>query len=172
MLDAWLVRRVASTTTAIATESRDMSRNPLPLAIIGAGFSGTMTALQLLRVILNLPLLLCERSSVFARGAAYAVGDPIRLLNVRAANMSALPDEPDHFVHWLAEQLAQSPDEIARRIEDSAAGTFVSRDLSGRYLSSLLRRHVSQSEGALPSGEDDLVAVERELLELLPSSGA
>ena len=127
-----------------------MSHQSLPLAIVGAEFSGTMTALQVLRAMPDVPVLLCERSSRFARGTAYATENSVHLLNVRATNMSAYPDEPDHFVRWLAAEVAQAPvAEIVRHIRDSAAGTFVSRDLYGRYLSGLLRDDLRSTDGAL-----------------------
>ncbi|WP_046869240.1 FAD/NAD(P)-binding protein [Microvirga massiliensis] len=126
-----------------------MWNNTLPIAVIGAGFSGTMTALHLLRRLPDLPLLLCERSSVFARGAAYSTDHPVHLLNVRSANMSAYPDQPDHFACWLEEQIAAGPDEIARHVQDTVVGTFVSRCLYGRYLTSLVRESIREDDGAL-----------------------
>ena len=70
---------------------------PAPIvAIVGAGFSGTITALHLLR---TLPsewcILLCERAPSFGAGPAYGTRHPDHLLNVRAANMSAFGDQPD-----------------------------------------------------------------------------
>ncbi len=68
-----------------------------PLAVIGAGFSGTIAVLHLLRQLpIDQPVLLCERAPEFARGVAYATGDNDHLLNVRATNMSALaaPNRP------------------------------------------------------------------------------
>ncbi len=74
-----------------------------PIAVIGAGFSGTMAALQLLSALPpEQPVLLCERGGSFARGLAYGTGNPAHLLNVRAANMSAFPDRPGHFEEWLS----------------------------------------------------------------------
>ncbi|RDE05653.1 FAD/NAD(P)-binding protein [Sphingomonas aracearum] len=96
------------------------------VAIIGAGFSGTLQAINLLRH--DGPrATLIERGAVAGRGIAYGAADPSHLLNVRAGNMSAFPDEPDHFVRWLG----------ARGMAD-AAGGFVPRLVFGEYLQSLL----------------------------------
>jgi uncharacterized NAD(P)/FAD-binding protein YdhS len=96
------------------------------------GFSGTMTALHLLRGLPDRPLLLCERSAVFARGAAYSTQEPVHLLNVRSANMSAYPDRPDHFARWVDQEIeATAADQIGRHVQDTSVGTFVSRTLYG-----------------------------------------
>src|SRR5271165_2787303 len=72
------------------------------IAIIGAGFSGTMVAIHLRR---RLPpdqmVYLFERSGRFASGLAYADTGAAHLLNVRAANMSALPEDAGHFERWV-----------------------------------------------------------------------
>ena len=47
-----------------------MTGPPLPIAVIGAGFSGAIAALHLLDRLPSRTLLLCERSPIFARGAA------------------------------------------------------------------------------------------------------
>jgi uncharacterized NAD(P)/FAD-binding protein YdhS len=44
---------------------------------------------------------LFERRREPGRGLAYGAADPIHLLNVRAGNMSAYPDDPGHFAAWL-----------------------------------------------------------------------
>jgi uncharacterized NAD(P)/FAD-binding protein YdhS len=126
-----------------------MSHDNLPLAVIGAGFSGTMTALHLLRRSEHRPLLLCEQSNVFARGAAYSTDDPVHLLNVRSANMSAYLDEPEHFARWVEKQVATSgSEEIVRQVQETTVGTFVSRSLYGRYLTSLVREAIGADDGA------------------------
>lgn len=112
--------------------------HPLPIAVIGAGFSGTAAAIQLLAQLPpGRPVLLCERAERFGRGRAYATGNPDHLLNVRAANMSAFPDRPAQFEDWLA-----GADE-AEGIRRTSAGTFAARGLYGRYLSELLTAAVT-----------------------------
>ena len=72
------------------------------IAIIGAGFSGSLLAVHLLRRAgPDDRILLIERNAAFGRGAAYATGNDSHLLNVRAGNMSAFSDRPDHFLDWL-----------------------------------------------------------------------
>ena len=51
---------------------------------------------------LDFRVTLIEKRSEVGRGLAYHTGNPDHLLNVRAANMSALPDDPDHFWRWLS----------------------------------------------------------------------
>lgn len=113
------------------------------VAIVGAGFSGTLLAINLLR--LDGPrATLIERAPVAGQGIAYGTPHDEHLLNVRAANMSALPDEPDHFVRWLA----------ARGLGD-AGGMFVPRRVYGDYLRDLLEtaRAGVPSRLALARGE-------------------
>jgi uncharacterized NAD(P)/FAD-binding protein YdhS len=131
-----------------------------PIAVIGAGFSGTMTALHLLEQVPDRPVLLCERAPTFARGAAYSTNDPVHLLNVRAANMSAFPDRPGHFADWVAAR--GTGDE---GVHETAVGTFVSRALFGRYLSSLVSDRLGCSDGAarlriVPDAVVDLIPCE------------
>lgn len=70
------------------------------LVIVGGGYSGTLLAANYLERGGG-TVTLIERAPAFARGAAYGTNRPEHLLNVRAANMSAFADRPDHFVHWL-----------------------------------------------------------------------
>lgn len=94
------------------------------VAIVGAGFSGSLQAINLVRH--GGPrATLIERRSAAGRGVAYSAADPGHLLNVRAANMSALPDDPGHFARWLA---AHHPD----------LGSFAPRLVYGEYLDDLL----------------------------------
>ena len=105
------------------------------VAIIGGGFSGTLLAVNLLRH--DGPrATLIERRPHTARGVAYAAAHPDHLLNVRAENMSALPDDPDHFVRWLA---AHRP----------GLTGFVPRLVYGDYLDALLGEAVARSGGRL-----------------------
>src|SRR5262249_32837004 len=70
--------------------------------IIGGGASGVLLACHLLRYRTDdLDVTLIERRPDVGRGIAYHTANPNHLLNVRAANMSAFPDQPDHFWRWL-----------------------------------------------------------------------
>lgn len=99
------------------------------IVIIGAGFSGTVSAVQLMRRNCGGPLhvILVNRSGPMARGIAYGTQSQHHLLNVPAGNMSALADDPDHFLRYC------------RRTDPAVeAGSFVSRRLYGDYLECLL----------------------------------
>src|SRR5437868_2006439 len=86
------------------------------VAIVGGGFSGTLQAINLLRH--DGPrVTLIERRRGVARGVAFSTPNPAHLLNVRAANMSALPDQPDHFAHWLGARGKGPPQSFASRMD-------------------------------------------------------
>jgi uncharacterized NAD(P)/FAD-binding protein YdhS len=146
-----------------------------PIAVIGAGFSGTIATLQLLRRLPpDQPVLLCERSEDFARGVAYATGDNDHLLNVRAANMSALHDEPRHFEDWLRRRAADG-----RRVAglfETPAGLFASRGLYGQYLRSILDHAMRETAGhaqlrLLPDEVLDIVGGEQGGYDLVCAGG-
>lgn len=71
------------------------------VAIVGSGFSGTLLAINLLRHGTGRVTLIERAPSRLARGLAYGQAQADHVLNVRAANMSAFPDLPHHFVDWL-----------------------------------------------------------------------
>jgi uncharacterized NAD(P)/FAD-binding protein YdhS len=71
-----------------------------PVVVVGAGFSGTLLAINLVRQ--GARVVLVERDGGhFAKGVAYGTRQVGHLLNVRASNMSAFPEDPDHFLRWL-----------------------------------------------------------------------
>ena len=98
------------------------------VAIVGAGFSGASVAAQLLRARGRNEVALIERGKRFGPGLAYGGQDKTFLLNVRAANMSALPDEPADFVRWLGPST-----------EAGAGDIFAPREKYGRYIEHALR---------------------------------
>ncbi len=122
------------------------------IAIVGAGFSGVLTALSVLEAQgSRARVQLIEQAGRFGVGAAFGATQPDHLLNVRASNMSADPDQPDDFVLWLAH----------RRRAASAPFAFASRADYGAYLQARLRR-VAQSEAAadrLDLIQDSVIAV-------------
>jgi uncharacterized NAD(P)/FAD-binding protein YdhS len=69
------------------------------VAIVGAGFCGTMLTVHLAREP-SLRIALFERAE-FARGVAYSTENPRHLLNLTASKMSPFPERPADFVEWL-----------------------------------------------------------------------
>ncbi|WP_294173884.1 FAD/NAD(P)-binding protein [uncultured Sphingomonas sp.] len=73
----------------------------LPVAIVGGGFSGTMTAVQLARR--GVRSVLLDGGGRMHRGVAYSTAEPAHLLNVPSGKMSAWPDRAGHFAQWLGD---------------------------------------------------------------------
>ncbi len=71
------------------------------IAIIGGGVSGTLTAYHLLRQNADARVVVIDPRSKLGLGLAYSTPSLRHLLNVPAGKISALPDEPDHFLNWL-----------------------------------------------------------------------
>jgi uncharacterized NAD(P)/FAD-binding protein YdhS len=130
------------------------SSNPVAVAdvaIVGGGFSGALVAVHLARRAGPSPLrvVLFERGDRFARGLAYGTRCDAHLLNVPAGSMSALPDEPSHFLDWLR---ARDPDALP--------GTFAPRRLYGDYLEDLLTATARQSPARVDLVRDEVVDLE------------
>jgi uncharacterized NAD(P)/FAD-binding protein YdhS len=122
------------------------------IVIIGAGFSGTLVAVNLLRACRDrtLEIALIERSLPCGRGLAYRTWDDNLLLNVPAGNMSALADDPGHFLRHCAGI-------------DPAFGSssFVSRRIYGDYLEDTLAEARRNSAASLRRVHDEAVAIQR-----------
>jgi uncharacterized NAD(P)/FAD-binding protein YdhS len=101
------------------------------IVIVGAGFSGTVLAANLLR---RPPpgcreVVLVERGAAMGRGVAYAAHECPYLLNVPANRLSADSQDPLQFLHF------------ARRTVPEADGEdFLPRELYGDYLQDMLAR--------------------------------
>lgn len=128
------------------------------IVVIGAGFAGTMTAAHLLDPRLAtgpLRILLIERQPPAGPGVAFGTADPAQLLNVPAAEMSAWPDQPDHFAAWLrAEGLS------------AEAPAFAERGHYGRYLQDQLQAAIRQAPA-----DRGLEIIRDEAIGLLPDQG-
>jgi uncharacterized NAD(P)/FAD-binding protein YdhS len=104
------------------------------IGIIGAGFSGTLLALHLLRRSpRGVRIQLIERNKQFGRGLAYSTGNPNHLLNVPAGRMSAFADRPGDFVDWLSTR----PEHWGRDAPPTER-CFVPRASFGAYVRHLL----------------------------------
>lgn len=108
------------------------------VAILGGGFSGVMTAVNLARLSASPPqITIVNDHRPTGRGVAYGSRRIEHLLNVAARNMSAFPDQPDHLVNWLRTRsdFDLTPDNELRE-------RFVPRMIYGDYLKSLLMHHL------------------------------
>ena len=88
---------------------------PGHVAIIGAGASGAIQALHLIREGIE-RVTLVEREREPGRGTAYGTRRPEHLLNVAARRMIVWPQQPDHFATWWAAHYGGDPDDYAPRM--------------------------------------------------------
>jgi len=97
------------------------------VAIVGGGASGALTAYHLVRQNMPARIIVLDPRPNIGLGLAYSTPSLRHLLNVPAGKISALPDEPGHFLAWL------------RKNYDPAASaeTFAPRAVFGRYLQSI-----------------------------------
>lgn len=111
---------------------------PSRIAIIGGGFSGLMTAVNLARLSRRpLHITLINQHYPKGRGVAYGARRSEHLLNVAARNMSAFPDMPGHFLEWLRTRSEYDtvPDvELRER--------FIPRMIYGDYLCGMMQQHL------------------------------
>ena len=108
------------------------------IAIVGAGFCGTVLAANLLRrpPAAATDIVLIERGAAMGRGVAYAAREYPYLLNVPAARLSADSRDPLQFLHFAQ-----------RHAPDTDGEDFLPRALYGDYLEEVL----SQAERAAPA---------------------
>ncbi len=118
------------------------------IAIIGGGASGALLALHLRQKNRRCRIVVIERSQHLGRGVAYSTDRSIHLLNTRAGDMSAWPDQPAHFAQWLEHH------------QPNGSREFIPRSLFGDYLNGLFLEAVSMSEGALSAIGGEVFAVQ------------
>jgi len=131
------------------------------VAIIGGGFSGTMTAVNLARLSNHsVHIALVNHKHPIGRGVAYGTRRAEHLLNVAARNMSAVPDHPDHFLEWLRTRV-----EYADAPEAQLRETFAPRRVYGDYLRSLLFNYARPVDEHHPAG---IELIEAEAVDVIP----
>jgi uncharacterized NAD(P)/FAD-binding protein YdhS len=99
------------------------------IAIIGGGASGALTAYHLIRRRAQAKVILIDPRANLGLGLAYSTPSYRHLLNVPAGKISALPDQPNHFLNWLQKNYDASMTEA----------DFAPRAVFGRYIHSLLK---------------------------------
>ena len=120
------------------------------ILIIGGGFSGVMTAVNLARLGKQpLRVTLVDERPLLGRGIAYGTRQPEHLLNVAARNMSAFRDEPDHFLQWL-----RTRTEFEALPETELRERYIPRLIYGDYVRSLAQHHLQSTGGLTPVQTD------------------
>lgn len=118
------------------------------VVVIGGGAAGALTCLHLVRAAARrstrLDLVVVDPAPRIGTGTAFGTWEEDHLLNVPAAGMSALPEDPGHFVAWR------------RRTAPATAHPyeFVPRRDWARYLDETLR-------GALAEHVDEVTLTHR-----------
>jgi uncharacterized NAD(P)/FAD-binding protein YdhS len=122
------------------------------IAIIGGGFSGAMLATHLLRMALGASsVVLIDPRARPGRGVAYGTEFDGHLLNVRARDMSAYPDLPDHFVKWAKRNYSSS-------VKPS---DFLPRTTYGDYVESQFREAANLHPTRIRFIQQEAVSLER-----------
>lgn len=105
------------------------------VAIIGGGAAGTILACRLLRLDAPMDIDVFEVRDTLGRGLAYSTADDRHVVNVPASKLSAVADEPAHFVRWLGAHRHDARDE-----------SFPRRHVYGQYLEGLLATRIARAE--------------------------
>jgi uncharacterized NAD(P)/FAD-binding protein YdhS len=104
--------------------------NQKNIVIVGGGFCGTMTAVNLIRDTRDpIKIILINSGAPFICGVAYNTYSRTHLLNVAAGNMSAFVNDLAHFTNWVRSKVEYSEFEPYL-----LATTFLPRNLYGEYL--------------------------------------
>lgn len=132
------------------------------VAIIGGGFCGTVTAVNLLRFSKNpLHVVIINSGSPLGRGIAYGTRRAEHLLNVAARNMSAFVDRPNHLLEWL-----RTRSEFTDIADAELREQFIPRKVYGDYLQGLLFWHTQNPRHP----ETRISFVQAQALDLVPTS--
>ena len=119
----------------------------MTIAIVGAGLSGSLLAALL--AMRGRDVTLIERSGVFGLGLAYSTTNDSHRLNVRSGRMSALADDPAHFVRWL-----ETTGEW-----DADPDAFAPRRVYGRYVQHLLAEAERSGPGRIERVTGEVTAL-------------
>ena len=147
-------------TSRANTGTNNSTKTPV-IAIIGAGFSGTLVAVNLLKTATQpITIKLIERREQFAKGIAYSTDKNCHLLNVSAGNMTAFPNDSGHFLRWLYYNYSELADLLPLEI---TASTFIPRKVFGLYIQSILEEALATAspQVKLERVNDEVIAIEK-----------
>ena len=107
------------------------------IIIIGAGLSGTLLVINLLRSNSNqeFQIYWIDRNNKYNLGAAYSTNEE-HLLNVPVEKMGAFSNEPEHFLNWCRTNKISAQ-----------AGDYLPRKLYREYIHTILANEISKTGG-------------------------
>jgi uncharacterized NAD(P)/FAD-binding protein YdhS len=125
------------TLSARSESTASKAKRPV-VAIISGGVSGATTAFHLARTDQKPApeIVVFEPRDGLGRGLAYDTAEPAHRINVPAARMSLLTDDPDHFLRWIEDHSATAGDADALRPDGNL---FPRRNVFGDYVNAMLQ---------------------------------
>ena len=131
---------------------------PADILIIGGGLSGTMLAVQLLRLPGQRKILIIEPRAELGRGEAYSAVELGHTLNGNAARMSVDPDNPDDLTQWLTAHIADGSWPESAEQDVPVSELFPPRGLFGVYVQQRLAE--ARAVGALQGSTVEHICAE------------
>jgi len=114
------------------------------IGIIGAGFTGTMTAVNLIKKTAEpIEIILVNEKKTRHKGIAFDPYSRQHLLNVTTSKMSAYHDDKDHFLNWTMRHK-----KYADKDRNIIADSFLPRYLYGEYLEDVWEDTVTSPEAS------------------------
>lgn len=130
------------------------------IAIIGGGFCGSLTLIQLAKQShIPLNIILINKGNPHSKGIAYSTYNQKHVLNVPAAKMSAFPDDPDNFINWI-----KSKPEYKKFVNEDLNDSFLPRVIYGHYLEELFNETINNL-----SGNVTVNLIDDEAVDIIPS---
>ncbi len=124
------------------------------IAIVGGGASGVIAAISLLRRLgRRAEITLFDPTERLGAGLAYGTEQAAHLLNVPAARMSGLPDQPADFLNWLRER--------APGVFQARHFPFVPRSHYRHYLQERLNQSEARAGRNIKWKREQIAKVER-----------
>jgi uncharacterized NAD(P)/FAD-binding protein YdhS len=131
---------------------------PADILIIGGGLSGTMLAVQLLRLPGQRRIAIIEPRAELGRGEAYSAVELGHTLNGNAARMSVDPDYPDDLTQWLTAHIAGGGWPESAEQDVPVSELFPPRGLFGVYVQQRLAE--ARAVGALQGSTVEHICAE------------
>jgi uncharacterized NAD(P)/FAD-binding protein YdhS len=134
------------------------------IGIVGGGFTGTMTAVQLIDKSTDpCEIILINERETLNKGIAFNPYSDKHLLNVIAGKMSAYPDRPDHFLDWVMQK-----EKFQNKDKTLISNSFLPRQIYGEYLCEIWE----EAKKSAKSKQKQITVIDSFVVDLDVSEGA